>query len=381
VNHTIPSAVVQHKAQSERSIRFSVIVPTYNRVDQLRRLLSALARQAFSLGRFEVLICDDGSTEDLSPVLAEVVHCHGLELIHLRRPRCGPGQARNLGLAHSRGELVAFTDSDCEPDADWLRKLDRAFTDPAVGLVGGQVDHRGAAHLSGQCVNYLMSSMLGSAGARDPRALIHMEYYPRTCNLAVRRELALAAGGFPSASHGEDLEFSHRVRALRVGVKFVPEARVVHHEQRTLQQIFGEAFLKGATRVYLGHRLRMHQLIHCLPAALVIYFLVLAITTIVARPPLLVAAAVPGLLYLLVLLALAIQGMAGIGRIGAAGLIPVCALLMHLGYGLGYLSAAFGLWWQRPRGESVDWHALVNMLPSPLRPIITRSSASDSKSS
>lgn len=351
----------------------SVVIPVHNRLDQVRQLLAALAQQTLSRDRFEVLICDDGSSADLSPVLAEAVDTHGFTLTHLWQPQSGPGPARNLGLAHARGELVAFTDSDCEPEPQWLAELEAAFADPAVGLAGGHIEYRRAEYLSGQCVNYLMSSMLGSGGARDPRALVHMDYYPRTCNMAVRRALAIAAGGFPAATHGEDLEFSQRVRKLAVEVRFVPGAAVVHNEKRTLPQIFREAFLKGATRVHLARRIRLHQLIHSLPAGLVLYTIVLVLALAV-QSSVLPFLAIPGLLYLAVLGVLAVQGAAALG-VRAAGYMPLCALLMHWGYGLGYLSAAVGAGPGRAPDGAVNWNALVSRLPSPLRPIPAKSAA------
>lgn len=329
------------RAGTTRQPRVSIVVPVYNRSQELRQLLSALVRQALDPADIEVLICDDGSTEDLSAITAEFKEQTGFDIIHLRQSRQGAGIARNLGLAHARSEIVAFTDSDCIPDAKWLSELMQPFEDPGVGIVGGPYDYHTAEYLSGQCVNFLMSSMLGAGGARDPRSAIHMKYYPRTGNLAVRRKLAEEVGGFSSRSHGEDLEFSHAVSQLGVCVEFVPSAKVVHNEKRTVLQVAREAFKKGVARVRLAERHGMHELIHTLPALFCLYLL-LSPGVCAAWPNLVPWCAIPACLYAAALSIVAFQGALAIADVRAAALVPLYALIMHLGYGLGYIRARCG---------------------------------------
>ncbi len=126
-------------------VRVSVVVPVYNRCGELRRLLEALSNQTFPRDEMEVLICDDGSTEDLTPVVAEF--SDKLPLVHLRQKNLGPGAARNLGLTHARGEIIALTDSDCIPCTTWLEEIVRPLADPSVGIVGGKIDYARAEHL------------------------------------------------------------------------------------------------------------------------------------------------------------------------------------------------------------------------------------------
>ena len=353
------------------AIRVSVVVPVYNRSGELRRLLHALAGQTFSGSQIEVLVCDDGSTEDLMKVLQEFdgnlagekgggsnlperpggccaqigpvpfLTEGNLQLVYLRQANLGPGAARNLGLMHARGELVALTDSDCIPAPTWLDEIIRPLADASVGIVGGNIDYARAEHLSGQCTNFLMSSTLGAAGARNPRSAVHMKYYPRSGNLAVRRELALAAGGFPAASHGEDLEFSHKVMQLGGRAAFAERALVVHNERRGLRAVAREAFKKGEARVRLATRHGIHEVIHGLPALLCAYLALLSCTGACGWD-LLPWLAIPGYLYGVTLGVLAIQGAIALRNARAGPLVPVYAVAMHLGYGLGYLYAGFG---------------------------------------
>src|SRR4051794_32738190 len=116
-----------------RRPRFSIIVPVFNRSASLRRLLQALAAQDFPPDRFEILVCDDGSTEDLAAIVRGEAEAASIPMVYLREENRGAGPARNLGMDQSAGEILAFTDSDCVPDPDWLRALDRSFEDPAIG--------------------------------------------------------------------------------------------------------------------------------------------------------------------------------------------------------------------------------------------------------
>lgn len=104
-------------------LRVSIVVPVFNRPAELRQLLAALIRQSVSPTEFEILICDDGSTADIPAVVDELRTEHAPPIRYLRQHNQGPGIARNLGLANAGGAIVAFTDSDCLPDREWLAEL------------------------------------------------------------------------------------------------------------------------------------------------------------------------------------------------------------------------------------------------------------------
>jgi GT2 family glycosyltransferase len=327
-----------------QGLRFSVIVPAFNRPGSLRRLLWALASQTYPHERYEVLVCDDGSTEDLVAVVSEVSAETALRIVYLRQPNGGAGSARNLGLANASGELTTFTDSDCIPSPAWLLTLDRAMCESAPTLLGGEVSFLAAEHFAGRCINFLTSTSLGGAGATDPRSLIHMDYYPRTMNMALRRDLALAAGGFLPHRHGEDLEFTHRVRSVApdLVVKFVPEASVLHNEWRTLRLSFVEQACRGIARIRLARDHGMHEPIHAMPALLVVNMIVVAV--VAAWSPVLAAiAAVPLACYAIALLALSVHGTLALRDARALLAVPAHAAAIHLGYGVGYLGGIFGL--------------------------------------
>lgn len=207
------------------SLHFSVIIPTRNRNQDLRLCLDALANQDFPREEFEVVVCDDGSDEPADRVIEEA-RALGLEIRLYRQAPKGPAAARNLGIRHARGQLVAMTDSDTLPDRAWLTKLSEAFAaNPHAIAVEGKVfaDNEGEFDPLGE-----------GPSNKDGGVFL-------TCNCAYRRDVLLQIGGFdetfPYPAY-EDTELA--ARAQQIGpIAWQPEAIVIHPQRPlTLRAIF-----------------------------------------------------------------------------------------------------------------------------------------------
>lgn len=311
----------------------TVVIPVYNRSDQLINLLNSLQNMYAPPNWYEILICDDGSTENIQQLVESIHEINGVPLRYLRQTQQGPAAARNLGLFNVKTELVAFTDSDCAVSEDWLNCLVQVFTDhPEVGVAGGPVSHHPDSTLAAQCSNWIMSTSWGG-GARNPKSIAAMTYFPRGTNMAARTELARKSGGFPDNRYGEDVGFSHRVMQLGTTSYFSERAAVYHVEMRSLIQIYFEAFRKGKARIQLYHSGNKAEVIHFAPAFLVAYFISLLflpfLQTYTAGIWL-----IPAIIYLSFLGIITIQGALTI-KPAAFAVAPCCAFLMHFGYGTG----------------------------------------------
>jgi glycosyltransferase involved in cell wall biosynthesis len=199
-------------------IEFSVIIPVHNRREDLRRCLFAIAAQDFSRDGFEVIIGDDGSNEDLNPVIEEA-RLSGVDIKYFRQKQRGPAAARNLCIRHARGRIVAMTDSDSLPHRSWLRKLAEGFNDnPDALAIEGKVyaDNEGEFDPLGE-------------GPTNKTGGVYL-----TCNCAYRRDILLQVGGFDEAfpyPAYEDTELAARVR--RIGpIIWQPEAIVIHPQRK-----------------------------------------------------------------------------------------------------------------------------------------------------
>lgn len=195
--------------------RISVVVSTYRRASALPRLVEALEQQTLPRSQFEVVIADDGNTDDTPAVLAELQAQSPLQLRVVRNERNrGAAAGRNLGWRAARAPLIAFTDDDCRPQPQWLEAGLTGLASAAV-VVGRTEPPPDQLPLE-----------------QGPFARVLRVEEPRfyeTCNIFYRRADLDAAGGFDETFRtGEDTELALRVRPGGHGVVFAGNALVYH---------------------------------------------------------------------------------------------------------------------------------------------------------
>ncbi|MDX2042055.1 MAG: glycosyltransferase [Acidobacteriota bacterium] len=205
--------------QQSEAFAASVIIPVHNRKSELQACLTALVAQDFPLNQFEVIVCDDGSTEDFSQIIA-AARQRQLQITHVKQPNKGPAAARNLGIRHANAEIVAMTDSDTLPDTAWLRNLIEALAaDPSAVGVEGKVFANNESEFA----------PLGE-GPENQSGGVYL-----TCNMAYRRRVLIEVGGFdetfPFPAY-EDVELA--ARAIQRGKILWQPAAVITHPQRPL---------------------------------------------------------------------------------------------------------------------------------------------------
>jgi GT2 family glycosyltransferase len=218
---------------------FSIVIPTCNRPESLKRLLSALSAVDYPADRFEVIVVDDGGRFPLQSITCG---CRErLNTVLLRQPMTGPAGARNFGAANAHGRNLAFIDDDCLPASGWLQALERALDKSQPAVCGGRV----------------MNGVTGnpySAASQFLLDYLYEHYSPITTpgaffttnNLAVARSEFLEIGGFdPELRFGEDRDFCYRW-AMRGGrFRFVPDAIVWHLNDLRLSSFLHQHFLYG----------------------------------------------------------------------------------------------------------------------------------------
>jgi GT2 family glycosyltransferase len=215
----------------------SIVVPTRDRPQSLSRCLAALGAQDADAA--EVVVVDDGSRD--RDALAGALAAAPVEARLIRTGGAGPAAARNVGARAATGELICFTDDDCEPQPDWARLL----TDAAAraGAAGGKTvvpPGATAAVVASQAIteHLTMASLDASSG--------RLGFAP-TCNLAVVRDALSRVPfdeSFPSAA-GEDRDWSARAVAAGVAPEFVRDAVVVHHQALSAGGFIRQQFRYG----------------------------------------------------------------------------------------------------------------------------------------
>lgn len=230
----------------------SVVIPCKNRAAMLWDCFEGLAAQTLPRDRFEVVLVDDASSDDLAALCARGRDVLGLDIRHDRLLRGGgPAPARNRGVALARAPLLAFTDSDCRPEPQWLAAGRAAFAEPAVALVTGPVLPK-----AGQPVA-MTSRVTFVTETEHPT-------FP-TANAWYRRDVVLALGGFDAglsftdpfdrATEGADVDLAWKVIEAGHARRFLPEA-VVRHEVETLPT--GMWLIEGTRLFILPELVRRH---------------------------------------------------------------------------------------------------------------------------
>jgi cellulose synthase/poly-beta-1,6-N-acetylglucosamine synthase-like glycosyltransferase len=201
----------------------SVIVPAYNAETTLDDCLRALEDQMLPRERYEIIVVNDGSTDQT----AEVARGHDVRL--LRQPHAGPAAARNRGAANARGDLLLFTDADCAPTTTWIERLTDPFDDPEI--VGAKGTYR--TRQQGLVARFVQLEYEHKYTRMARQETID---FVDTYSAAYRRDVFLANGGFdtifPTISV-EDQELSFRLTRKGHRMVFVPDAVVYHHHCTT----------------------------------------------------------------------------------------------------------------------------------------------------
>ncbi|MFD2257093.1 glycosyltransferase [Luteolibacter algae] len=225
---------------SKPSNSYSIIVCTRNGAERISGCLLAIRNLVG--GPYETLVINDGSTDDTATIVSEKFP--GVRLLNL--PPSGLSAARNVGAAAANGNILAFTDDDCEPDREWIVRLDRAFKNPEIDAAGGPnlppvprtVSEAVICSAPGAPSHVLLS---------DTRA----EHLPG-CNISVRREAFEEIGGFDPVfkTAGDDVDFCWRLRDAGFQLGFVPGAFVWHWRRPSIQ-----AFLRQQKGYGIAERL------------------------------------------------------------------------------------------------------------------------------
>lgn len=211
----------------------SVIVPTYNRRNRLQRLLQTLEQVRPQVSQFEVVVAVDGANDGTREMLAAIESAYPLRVVE--QANQGPAAARNNAISVASGEVLLFLDDDVVPAPGLIeRHLEVHARDSQAVVIGAMLAPPGLSltpwlRWEAAMVKKQYDAMTAGEWAPTPR-----QFY--TANASVRRDHALAAGGFdPRFTRAEDVEFAFRLGARGLRFYFEPDARVFHEPDRTFE--------------------------------------------------------------------------------------------------------------------------------------------------
>lgn len=261
-------------------MKYSIIVPVYNRPDEVDELLGSLTEQTEN--DFEVIIVEDGSS-----VTCEKV-CNGykatLDIHYFMKENSGPGQSRNYGVARAKGEYVIILDSDVVLPPGYIESVsDELEKAPADAFGGPDKAHSSFTDIQ-KAISYSMTSFFTTGGIRGSKKKKLDKFYPRSFNMGVRRDVYNKLGGFSKMRFGEDIDFSIRIFKAGCKCRLFPESWVWHKRRTDFRKFFRQVYNSGIARINLYKKYpESLKLVHLLPMVFTVGVLSLVVISAVGR--------------------------------------------------------------------------------------------------
>ncbi|MBO5001645.1 MAG: glycosyltransferase [Prevotella sp.] len=331
-------------------MRYSIIVPVYNRPDEVDELLESLCAQ--TLKDFEVIIVEDGS-----PIPCKDICDKYTELIDLKyfvKQNSGPGQSRNYGAERAQGEYLIVLDSDVVLPEGYLQAVEDELQRQPADAFGGPDKAHDSFTDTQKAISYSMTSFFTTGGIRGGNKKLD-KFYPRSFNMGIRHEVYMRLGGFSKMRFGEDIDFSIRIFDAGCSCRLFPEAWVWHKRRTDMRKFFKQVYNSGIARINLHKR---HpgsmKIVHLLPMVFTVGVIALFLVACFGRIMmeygnkedfyqwyyLVIAALAPIILFsLIIFIDSAIRN-----KSMHIGMISIGAAFVQLtGYGFGFIEA----WWKR----------------------------------
>lgn len=307
-------------------ILFSIIVPVYNRPDEIADLLASLAAQTDK--GFETVIVEDGSTVRCEKQCE--AYKDKARVKYYYKDNEGRSIARNYGIVRADGDYFIFVDSDCILPPDYIKKLRNSLKENPSDCFGGP----DAAHESfsdtQKAINYAMTSFLTTGGIRGGKVSME-KFTPRTFNMGYSRKVYEKVGGFREM-FSEDIDMSTRIRLAGFSITLYPDVEVFHKRRVDFKKFWCQVHVFGMSRIslqllYPGSM----KTVHWLPALFVVGAVAMIIGAFFCKWIL-----VPLLIYIVALWIWGIISTKSL-KIGTMG---VGASMVQLtGYGTGFIRA------------------------------------------
>ncbi len=253
---------------------FSIIIPVYNRPDEVKELLQSLTNQTDK--NFEIIIVEDGSSVKCKDICDK--YKKQLDLKYLYKENSGPGASRNFGAKQAIGDYLLILDSDCIVPESYIKNIRAALkTNPCDTFGGPDMAHRSFSNMQ-KAVNYAMTSFFTTGGIRGGTDNTMEKFHPRSFNMGVKTDVYRVLGGFSDMRYGEDIDFSIRIFNAGYSVQLFPKMSVYHKRRTNLQKFYQQVFHSGEARILLWKKYpNSLKTVHFLPSIFVICTVLLLI--------------------------------------------------------------------------------------------------------
>ena len=329
-------------------MKYSIIVPVFNRPDEVDELLESLLSQEEK--DFEVIIVEDGSKVPCKKVCDK--YANRLDLHYYYKDNSGPGQSRNYGAERAKGDYLLILDSDVVLPKGYIRAVSEELNrEPADAFGGPDCAHESFTDTQ-KAISYSMTSFFTTGGIRGGKKKLD-KFYPRSFNMGIRRDVYQELGGFSKMRFGEDIDFSIRIFKAGKRCRLFPEAWVWHKRRTDFRKFWKQVYNSGIARINLYKKYPDSlKLVHLLPMVFTVgttcllllilsglFLLCVPILNIIGSL-LVMIGLMPLLLYSIIICVDSTMQNNSL----KIGLLSIAAAFIQLtGYGCGFISA----WWKR----------------------------------
>lgn len=313
-------------------IQFSIIIPVYNRPDEIDELLHSLLNQDFSKP-FEIIIIEDGSTKKCKRIVA--LYQKKLTIQYLYKANSGPGQSRNYGMQQATGNYFIILDSDVIVPTNYLFIIKNALETNFTEVFSAPDKSHFSFSAIQKAIDYAMTSYLTTGGLRSGKG--KNTFQLRSFNMGLSKNAFEKTKGFNKQNFGEDIDLSYRVDQLDLSKQYIFEAFVYHKRRVDWYKFYKQTLHFGKARPVLNtmHK-KTAKLTYWFPSLFIIGLLLSVLGLFVGYQ-------IPYIIYTIYFLLLFMDALLKNKDVKVALFAVQATFIQFLGYGIGFIKSQFRL--------------------------------------
>lgn len=310
-------------------LKLSIIVPVYNRPEEIRELLESLCLQTTQKD-FEIVIVEDGSSESSEDVVQKFQN--RLQISYYFKPNSGPGDSRNFGMSKAKGNYFIILDSDCILPKQYLTEVHKELETDFVHCFGGPDAADESFTIVQKAINYVMTSFFTTGGIRGGKKSVG-KFQPRSFNMGISKEAYEKVGGFGRIHPGEDPDLTFRIWEAGYASRLFPNAYVFHKRRIDWNKFYIQVNKFGMVRPILN---KWHpgtaKITYWFPT---VFILGLCLSFVL----LLIGFTLPIIIYSAYFLVLFVDALVSAKNLKVAFLAIFASIIQFTGYGIGFLKS------------------------------------------
>ncbi len=309
---------------------YSVIVPVYNRPNEIKELLESLTLQSFK--EFEVIIVEDGSVNRCKDIVRSFEG--KLNIHYYFKENSGQGFSRNFGYERASGDYFIVFDSDCIIPPHYFEAVDNALSSGYLDAYGGPDKAHESFTILQKAISYSMTSLFTTGGIRGRKKHVG-QFHPRSFNMGISRKVFEKTKGYIIPYMGEDIEFSIRIIESGFKTGLIEKAYVYHKRRTSINQFFKQLHFFGRARINISRFYPKElKLVHFFPLLFLLAAIIYLLLPIISLSLFKLATWFATIYFLAILVDATIKNKSPI-----IGVLSMITSAVQLGaYGIGFLT-------------------------------------------